>query len=59
MFRAGKLHATGTYHGKQGHWPTSTKGKEQNSLTKLEPNLHRKVGSINANMAGDMNRFQT
>ena len=39
-------------------WHASTKGNEQNSLTELEPNMHRKDGSINANMASDMNSFR-
>ena len=39
-------------------WHASTKGNEQNSLTKLEPKMHEKDGSINANMASDINRFR-
>ena len=37
-------------------WHASTKGNEQNSLTKLEPKMHRKDGSLNE-MASDMNGF--
>ena len=35
-------------------WHANTKGKEQNSLTELIPNINRKHGSIHANMANDM-----
>ena len=40
-------------------WVANTKGKEQNSLNELILKINRKDGSINANMASDMNRFQT
>ena len=35
-------------------WHANTKGKEQNSLTELIPNINRKYGRIHANMANDM-----
>ena len=35
-------------------WHSTTKDKEQNSLTELIPKINRKGGSIHANMASDM-----
>ena len=39
-------------------WHASNKDTEQNSLTELYPKMHRKYGSLNANMASDMNSFR-